>query len=333
MAEDWLIDVRKYASDADENVVAAITRYCGIALSSRDSALVAFSDRKETEQVREGFLKKKLALNHEDAVLDAAISEVGQRMKADRTKNRVTVYYLLAEHFGLLGLFGAAAAAVPVATLMSQPAPAAAQAATPAAASATTPVTASAGAASASDGIFSTGILAFAATIGSVMIGMVIAGQIVPHIPKDALTPQASAPVAEAVPVSAPAPVAATAPAPAPSGAGVVAGERDGKPMLTTYFDSGKAMVAPDFPAQAAAVLAYLKGNPAATTAISGFNDPTGNAAINAELSKNRAKAVQAALVAAGVDKARTALVKPDEATTTTLTSAEARRVEITIAE
>lgn len=103
--------------------------------------------------------------------------------------------------------------------------------------------------------------------------------------------------------------------------------------MLTTYFDSGKTLVAPDFPAQAAAVLAYLKDHPAATAAISGFNDPTGNAARNAELSKNRAKAVQAALVAAGVDIARTALVKPAEATTTTLTPAEARRVEVTIAE
>jgi outer membrane protein OmpA-like peptidoglycan-associated protein len=319
MAEDWLVDVRKYASDADEAVVAAITRYCGIALNSRDSALVAFSDPKETEQVREGFLKKKLALNHEDAVLDSAISAVGQRMKADRTKNRVTVYYLLAEHFGLLGLFGAAAPAVPVATLMNQQAPAASLAPTLATASAT----ASARAVPADDGIFGFGILTFATVIGSVMFAMVVAGQIVGHVRKDA----------PALVSSAPAPAPVSAPAPAPSGAGVVAEERNGKPVLTTYFDSDKAVVAADFQTQAAAVLAYLKDNPAATAAISGFNDPTGNAAHNAELSKNRAQAVQAALVAAGVDKARTALVKPAEATTATVTPAEARRVEVTIAE
>lgn len=323
MAEDWLVDVRKYANDADENIVAAIVRYCGIALNSRDSALVAFSDRKEIEQVREGFLKKKLALTQEDAVLDAAISEVGQRMKADRTKNRVTVYYLLAEHFGLLGLFGAAAAAIPAASLIGQPVPAAAKA--------LKAVTAASAAAPAGDGIFGIAALAFAGTLGAAITGMVIAGQFVPRASRDA--------AALAVPMPNPAdfPMAAAAPAPAavpaPSGAGVVAGERAGKPMLTTYFDSGKAVVAADFAAQAAAVLAYLKANPAATTAISGFNDPTGNAAANAELSKNRAKAVRAALVAAGVDEARTALVKPADTTTSTLTAAEARRVEVTIAE
>ena len=35
MAEDWLADVRKYVADADENVVKAIIRYCGIALQNR----------------------------------------------------------------------------------------------------------------------------------------------------------------------------------------------------------------------------------------------------------------------------------------------------------
>jgi hypothetical protein len=30
---------------------------------------------------------------------------VGDQMKGDRTKNRVTVYYLLADHFGKLSAF------------------------------------------------------------------------------------------------------------------------------------------------------------------------------------------------------------------------------------
>ncbi|MGC1470656.1 MAG: DUF2853 family protein, partial [Sphingorhabdus sp.] len=112
MAEDWLADVRKYVADADETVVKAIVRYCGIALQNRDSSLVAFSDSKETDRVRENFLKKKLGLTDGDDVLDSAIAAVGQRMKEDRTKNRVTVYYLLAEHFGLLNTFGGVAGAV-----------------------------------------------------------------------------------------------------------------------------------------------------------------------------------------------------------------------------
>lgn len=36
---------------------------------------------------------------------DQAIMAVGDKMKADHTKNRVTVYYLLAEHFGKLSAF------------------------------------------------------------------------------------------------------------------------------------------------------------------------------------------------------------------------------------
>ena len=92
MAEDWLADVRKYVADADETVVSAIVKYLGIALRNRDSSLVSFSDKKETDRVRENFLKKKLGLTDDDATLDAAIAGVGERMKEDRTKNRVTVF-------------------------------------------------------------------------------------------------------------------------------------------------------------------------------------------------------------------------------------------------
>ena len=50
-------------------------------------------------------MKKKLALTQDDAALDAALAEVGATMAGDRTKNRVTVYYLLAEKFDKLDLF------------------------------------------------------------------------------------------------------------------------------------------------------------------------------------------------------------------------------------
>jgi len=105
MAEDWAADVRKYAPNADAKHIAGIVRHCGIALHKRDSSLVSFTDKSETERVREKFLRKKLALTAPDADLDKAIAAVGEKMKADRTKNRVTVYYLLAEHFDKLALF------------------------------------------------------------------------------------------------------------------------------------------------------------------------------------------------------------------------------------
>jgi hypothetical protein len=105
MAEDWFADVQKYEPGANPDHVAGIVRYCGIALRRPDSALVAFSSPEETARVRENFLRKKLALGDPDSVLDEAIAAVGERMKADRTKNRVTVYYLLADRFGRLGDF------------------------------------------------------------------------------------------------------------------------------------------------------------------------------------------------------------------------------------
>jgi hypothetical protein len=77
-------------------------RYLGIALQKRDSSLVAFSDKEEVARVRTNFLKKKLGLTAPDAELDKAVMAIGEKMKGDRTKNRVTVYYLLAEHFGQL---------------------------------------------------------------------------------------------------------------------------------------------------------------------------------------------------------------------------------------
>jgi hypothetical protein len=105
MAEDWAVDVKKYAPNADDKAIAGIVRYCGIALHNRDSSLVAFSDKAEVARVRDNFLKKKLALTESDADLDAAITAVGEKLKGDRTKNRVTVYYLLADRFGKLGMF------------------------------------------------------------------------------------------------------------------------------------------------------------------------------------------------------------------------------------
>ncbi len=106
MAVDWAADVKKYVPDANSAAIAGIIRYCGIALQSRDASLVSFTDKTETARVRDNFLKKKLGLTDSDEVLDKAIAEVGEKMKSDHTRNRVTVYYLLAERYGKLSMFG-----------------------------------------------------------------------------------------------------------------------------------------------------------------------------------------------------------------------------------
>ena len=97
--------LKKYVSDVDTGAVAGIVKHLGIALRSKDSSLVAASDPKEMKRLRDGFMKKKLALTQNDEELDAALKEVMTVMKGVREKSRVTVCYLLAEKFGKLGVF------------------------------------------------------------------------------------------------------------------------------------------------------------------------------------------------------------------------------------
>ncbi len=104
MAE-WAADVKAIAPDADDRAIEGIVKHCGISLQKRDSSLVSFSDKGELATVRDSFLKKKLGLTASDADLDAAIAEVGQKLQGTRNKNRVTVYYLLAQKFDKLDQF------------------------------------------------------------------------------------------------------------------------------------------------------------------------------------------------------------------------------------
>ncbi len=101
----YLDDVKKWAKNVDEAAVAGIVKHLGIALRNRDSSLVSGTDPAEVARVVNGFLKKKLALTDADDKLTAAVMSVVEKMKADKTKERVTVYYLLAEHYGKLALF------------------------------------------------------------------------------------------------------------------------------------------------------------------------------------------------------------------------------------
>jgi uncharacterized protein YidB (DUF937 family)/outer membrane protein OmpA-like peptidoglycan-associated protein len=151
--------------------------------------------------------------------------------------------------------------------------------------------------------------------------------------------PKAAAPKAPAAVVPAPAPTpapAVAAPAPLaeiaiPTGAGVIAQVINGIPMMKVFFDTGKTDLSGEFAAKSTELVAYLKANAGAKAVVSGFNDPTGNAAANAELSKNRAKAVAAGLKAAGLADDVVVLEKPSDTTGTGGSNAEARRVEVNI--
>ena len=78
-------------------------KYCGVALRSRDSSLVACSDEAEKDRVAKGFVTKKLGLTSGQSDL---VADVCTTMKPDRFKNRVTFYYLAAKKAGKLSIFG-----------------------------------------------------------------------------------------------------------------------------------------------------------------------------------------------------------------------------------
>jgi outer membrane protein OmpA-like peptidoglycan-associated protein len=348
-------------------------------LRTRDASLVSFSDKAETDRVREKFCRKKLALEDSDAVIDAAIASVGERMSDTRTRNRVKVYYLLADHFGKLGLFApkpasgskgskaatSAATVMPIAPLAaagvsaaaapepepepepesepeaiaeptapepaaSEPAVAApmmAAAAPPAAAAPLAAASLPTGghaarpASGGTDGNFVGFAMLVFGLAAVVMIVAAIAGSyIAGRFDRDPPPPPA-APVAVAEPA---APVI-------PEGAGVVSELIDGRPKVSVYFAVGTSDIAPDFAAAVAPIKAWLDANPDDRAQLSGFSDPTGNAEANAELAKNRAQAVAAALAEQGVAAERMDLVKPDDTVDEAADLSAARRVEITV--
>lgn len=97
---DYLADVKTYDPNADEAVVNKIVKYLGIALRNRDSALVSSSDPEELARVKSGWCAKKLGVDGAEA--DAAIAATAKEMAADRSKSRVTFYYLVAKHLDKL---------------------------------------------------------------------------------------------------------------------------------------------------------------------------------------------------------------------------------------
>jgi len=145
-------------------------------------------------------------------------------------------------------------------------------------------------------------------------------------------TPAAQAPAPAADASAAPAVEATVA---APVGAAAAAAADDASIVVENgvvkfYFASGKADLAPGAAEALTDAIDAAKGG--RKLVISGFHDATGNAATNAELARQRAVAVRNALVAAGVDAAQIELKKPEESTGSG-NAAEARRVEVLIAD
>ena len=100
--------------------------------------------------------------------------------------------------------------------------------------------------------------------------------------------------------------------------------------VVKFYFASGKAEVAEGGNAALADVVKGVADGKRAV--VSGYHDATGSVEVNQELSKQRAKAVQAALIALGVAEDKVELKKPEQMQASG-SNAEARRVEVILAD
>jgi K(+)-stimulated pyrophosphate-energized sodium pump len=146
--------------------------------------------------------------------------------------------------------------------------------------------------------------------------------------PAHGATPAAPAVSAPAAPAAA-APVApvAMAPAAAPAPAAAAPAAMARPDLVKVYFETGRVEAPADVSALVAPLVDWAKATPDAKLAISGFHDASGDPAQNAELAKNRAMAVLAALKTAGVPEDRVVLQKPQE--TVGGEGREGRRVEV----
>lgn len=100
--DKYYANVVKHDKGASRDVVESIVKYCGISLKSRDSSLVACSDKTEVETVVNGFVAKKLGITDGGQAL---VQGVCEDMKSERFKSRVTFYYLCAKKAGKLSVF------------------------------------------------------------------------------------------------------------------------------------------------------------------------------------------------------------------------------------
>ena len=131
--------------------------------------------------------------------------------------------------------------------------------------------------------------------------------------------------------VAPPAVAAAVAPATAPAAIAIAAADvasvKVENGVVKFYFASGKTELAQDGAKALADILAAAKTGK--KVGISGYVDPSGDAAKNAELAKQRAFAVRDLLTSSGVPEGQIVLVRPNDIKAGSTTAAEGRRVEV----
>ncbi|MDF1753797.1 MAG: DUF2853 family protein [Verrucomicrobiales bacterium] len=97
LVEKYAKDVEEVGVPLDKTLLRAVAKGCGPSLYRKDACLVAASDPKEVERVKQNFCIKKLGVK-DTPKLDEGISEVLKSYKK-RQKQRAVVYYLLVKKF------------------------------------------------------------------------------------------------------------------------------------------------------------------------------------------------------------------------------------------
>ncbi len=116
-----------------------------------------------------------------------------------------------------------------------------------------------------------------------------------------------------------------------PQGAGLLSELRNGKPLLIVFFAVAQSDVANELQGESAKLKAYLDEHPDERLSVSGYVDPTGDAAFNEELAKSRAQKVAAVLAAAGIPADRIDMDKPADIVAGEGSYANDRKVEVSI--
>lgn len=133
----------------------------------------------------------------------------------------------------------------------------------------------------------------------------------------------AKAAVVATVPAAAATVPAAVAAMPATDGASV----KIENGVVKFYFAPGKVELAQDGAKALTEILAAAKTGK--KVGISGYVDPSGDPAKNAELAKQRAFAVRDLLTGSGVPESQIVLVRPNDIKAGATSAAEGRRVEV----
>ncbi len=84
----------KHNLNIDPDLLKRVMRYLGPSIYNRDSSMVATSDPKEMEYVKEQFLRGKLGLKDEKEI-EELMKQVEDDLKGVKNKLRVLFYALL----------------------------------------------------------------------------------------------------------------------------------------------------------------------------------------------------------------------------------------------